>query len=350
MGFRFQKRISILPGVRLNLSKSGASWSFGPRGASVNVGKRGVYGTVGLPGTGLSYRERLDKPGRRPAAAPSDRGPQLPDRVIVRLEGDEARFYDGDERPLHPSLEPAARRQMKDDLKRFLDEHAEERNAALDKLRQLHHDIPTKIGIVQPSTSNKPQREHYGSQADYMEALMTWRAGIANAGPDQEAVEAALLERLGALAWPAETNIAISLTGSRLLLDVDLPEIEDMPSTRWSAIISKTMLTARPMSQKDVAGLYLDHVCSILVRLIGHAMAVSSNIETVAISAYTQRSASSGRIEDEYVATAEVTRVDWSTIDTTATATIDPHNLLRRLGARIETNARGALLVQKALT
>ena len=33
MGFRFQKRIKIMPGVRLNLSKSGASWSVGPRGA-----------------------------------------------------------------------------------------------------------------------------------------------------------------------------------------------------------------------------------------------------------------------------------------------------------------------------
>ncbi|MEP9403520.1 DUF4236 domain-containing protein [Sphingomonas sp. VNH70] len=350
MGFRFQKRISILPGVRLNLSKSGASWSFGPRGASVNLGKRGVYGTVGVPGTGLSYRERLDKPSRRTVAPSRDPGPQLPDRVVVRLEANEARFYDGDERPLHPSLEPAARRQLKDDLKSFLKEHAEERNAALDQLRQLHHDIPTMIGIVQPSTSNKPQREHYASQGDYMEALMTWRAGVANAGPDQDAIEAALLQQLGALAWPAETNIAISLTGTRLLLDVDLPEIEDMPSTQWSALISKAALTEKPMNQKDVAGLYLDHVCSILVRLIGHAMAVSSGIETVAISAYTQRSTSSGRLDDEYVATAEVRRADWSMIDTAAMAAIDPHNLLRRLGARIETNARGALLVQNALT
>ncbi len=56
MGFRFQKRISILPGVRLNLSKSGASWSVGPRGASVNIGKRGVYGNVGIPGSGMTHR------------------------------------------------------------------------------------------------------------------------------------------------------------------------------------------------------------------------------------------------------------------------------------------------------
>lgn len=63
MGFRFNRRIKIAPGVRLNISKSGIGASFGPRGASLSVGKRGVYGNVGLPGTGVSYRTRLDTRG-----------------------------------------------------------------------------------------------------------------------------------------------------------------------------------------------------------------------------------------------------------------------------------------------
>ncbi|HVW72622.1 MAG TPA: DUF4236 domain-containing protein [Rhizomicrobium sp.] len=64
MGFRFQKRISILPGVRINLSKSGASASLGPRGADVNIGRDGVTANAGIPGTGLSYREKVGKGGR----------------------------------------------------------------------------------------------------------------------------------------------------------------------------------------------------------------------------------------------------------------------------------------------
>ena len=64
MGFRFQKRISILPGVRINLSKSGVSTSLGPRGADVNIGKDGVTANAGIPGTGLSYRQKLGKGGR----------------------------------------------------------------------------------------------------------------------------------------------------------------------------------------------------------------------------------------------------------------------------------------------
>lgn len=61
MGFRFQRRISILPGVRINLSKSGVSTSIGPKGADVNIGPHGVSTNAGIPGTGLSYRSKLGR-------------------------------------------------------------------------------------------------------------------------------------------------------------------------------------------------------------------------------------------------------------------------------------------------
>ncbi len=54
--FRFRKTFSILPGVRVNLSKTGVSSSIGGHGATVNVGKNGPMVTLGIPGTGLSYR------------------------------------------------------------------------------------------------------------------------------------------------------------------------------------------------------------------------------------------------------------------------------------------------------
>ena len=60
-GLRFQKRVSVLPGVRVNLSKSGASASLGPRGADVNIGPHGVTTDAGIPGTGISYRQKVGK-------------------------------------------------------------------------------------------------------------------------------------------------------------------------------------------------------------------------------------------------------------------------------------------------
>jgi hypothetical protein len=61
VGFRFFRRKDLVPGVRLNVSRSGPSLSFGVRGAHVTVGRRGVTRTVGLPGTGIFYTSRSRK-------------------------------------------------------------------------------------------------------------------------------------------------------------------------------------------------------------------------------------------------------------------------------------------------
>ena len=62
MGLRFQRRIKILPGLRLNLSKSGIGISAGVPGLRVGVDARGKgYTSAGIPGTGLSVRSYARK-------------------------------------------------------------------------------------------------------------------------------------------------------------------------------------------------------------------------------------------------------------------------------------------------
>src|SRR6266550_2590814 len=53
--FRFRRTFKIVPGVRLNLSGSGASVSLGPRGLHFTIGPHGTRTTVGLPGSGISW-------------------------------------------------------------------------------------------------------------------------------------------------------------------------------------------------------------------------------------------------------------------------------------------------------
>lgn len=69
MGFRFQKRIRIFKGLTLNLSKSGSSWTVGRPGASVNLRGDKFTGNIGIPGTGLSYRQSLNQSGTPEAPA-----------------------------------------------------------------------------------------------------------------------------------------------------------------------------------------------------------------------------------------------------------------------------------------
>lgn len=69
MAFRFQKRIKLLPGVTVNLSRRGVSTSLGITGARVTYGHGQKRTTVGLPGTGISHTS-IETSKQRAQAAP----------------------------------------------------------------------------------------------------------------------------------------------------------------------------------------------------------------------------------------------------------------------------------------
>jgi len=77
MAFRFSRRISLFKGLRLNLSKSGTSVSVGGRGGWLTFGKKGTRATVSVPGTGMSWSEKIGE------ASPAHHPPSL----IMRLVG-----------------------------------------------------------------------------------------------------------------------------------------------------------------------------------------------------------------------------------------------------------------------
>ena len=61
MGFRMRKSIQLMPGVRLNMSRSGLGVSAGVKGFRVTQRADGtLQRTVSIPGTGLSHVQRLD--------------------------------------------------------------------------------------------------------------------------------------------------------------------------------------------------------------------------------------------------------------------------------------------------
>jgi len=58
MGWNLRKRVTLVKGVTLNLSKNGISTTFGQKGMSVNVCEKGVHTNLTIPGTGIY---RMDK-------------------------------------------------------------------------------------------------------------------------------------------------------------------------------------------------------------------------------------------------------------------------------------------------
>lgn len=78
MSLRFKRRIRLFPGVYLNIGKTGISTTIGPQGANINFGKRGAYLNAGIPGTGLSWREKLSgsPTPNQPIAQPTNVNPE----------------------------------------------------------------------------------------------------------------------------------------------------------------------------------------------------------------------------------------------------------------------------------
>jgi tetratricopeptide (TPR) repeat protein len=79
MAFRFWRRVRLVPGVTLNLSKSGGSLSFGSRGGHFTMSPRGGRLTGGVPGTGVFYTHRVGRGrGKRRGARSASVRPPAP--------------------------------------------------------------------------------------------------------------------------------------------------------------------------------------------------------------------------------------------------------------------------------
>ena len=77
MAFRFHKRVRLIPGLRVNLSRSGPSLSIGARGAWYTVGRTGRRMTIGWPRSGIFYTEHI------PPAAPVHGGHRLAFVLVI---------------------------------------------------------------------------------------------------------------------------------------------------------------------------------------------------------------------------------------------------------------------------
>ena len=95
MSLRLYRRVSLIPGLRLNASRAGLSLSIGHRDAWLTFGSHGRRrATFGLPGSGLFWTE-TDPPSPRAAcrsqAGLRDRGRRRAGRDLLGHDGRQRR-------------------------------------------------------------------------------------------------------------------------------------------------------------------------------------------------------------------------------------------------------------------
>jgi hypothetical protein len=167
---------------------------------------------------------------------------------------------------------------------------------------------------------------------------------------DVAAMTLYLEECLQDIAWPRETSVALEVNedGTKVELDADLPEIEDMPRSTAQVPTRGLKLSVKAIPANKLRKLYADHVHSVAFRLIGETFAALPTVRSVVAAGYSQRAdPATGRTRNDYLLSVAVTRQQWLAIDFAGLGSVDPVEALAQFDTKRDIAKNGAL---KAIT
>ena len=385
MGLRFRKSFKLVPGVRMNLSGGGISWTLGVPGASVGIGRRGARLNTGIPGTGLGFSTPLfGSESERSAPLPSSTSVVVSARIAVEDDGT-ITFKDDQGNPLSSWMIDKAKRQHGEAIQKLIADCCDKINREITALGELHlhtphpdereRYIPSALGMRKPLPPVL-------RQPGFFDRIFKWRlkgiedynvAAEARFARDTEEWEGASLQHqeaeakrrrfleeeifervdamdghleatLSAINWPRETQVSVEITadGKAVDLDVDLPEIEQLPRKTASVPARGYKLSVKEMGATQLQKLYMSHVHGIGFRIIGEAFAALPTVQEVSLSAYSQRpNKATGQIEDQYLYSVRVDREKWKDIDFKNLGAIDIVQALERFEFRRQMTKTG---------
>lgn len=387
MGIRFRKRIKLAPGLHLNLSGSGLSMSAGPRGASMTFGGRGgTYMNTGIPGTGLYSRERFGAAPRASNTRSSSGSGTVTMSIKISVEDDGTiTFRDQAGNLLDERLVKQAKEQQKEAIQGLMQTACDEINGHIDALEQIHcgtpsptehptyapqpYDVPKppkptprKYGFLDKLVGSRRARidkENADAEATYNGSLLIWNHGLREHEARELArkdliekkvltellaMEIVLEESLMDIVWPRETALSsdISDDGSVVMIDVDLPEIEELPRKTASMPARGYKLSIKELPVTRHQQLYMRHVHGIGFRIIGEAFYALPKVEEVVLSGYSQRSdKGTGEVHDQYLYSVRVNRRDWAGINFANLRDVDAAEALGRFEIRRDITKTG---------
>lgn len=130
------------------------------------------------------------------------------------------------------------------------------------------------------------------------------------------------------------------------MLDVDLPEIEDFPTTELRTCQRGIGVSVKELSDTAFRKLYMAHGHGMGFRLIGEGFACAPTVETVVLSAFTQVTDHAtgrvgDRVGDKYLCSVKVTRQVWRHIHFGNLEAVDPVEALAAVELRRDVTKTG---------
>jgi len=327
----------------------------------VNIGPRGTFANLGIPGSGVSYRTRLDGGGSRPPTGRAASTPPARDtKVQLALQHDgEVSITDEQGQTLDNQRRRALLDQHAEFIQNWLTGQADAVNGEITALETLHLATPPPdqpvvytpreftepypqaptpkspgiLGALLPWVRRRVEAENRAARREAVATLQAWKQAR-EAHEQAEAGRQRLIDkhrhsgprgahlylehRLGELDWPRETevDVAVSNDGGTVFLDVDLPEIEMLPEREATVAARGVRLNYRKLSDTRRRKLYMAHVHGIGFRLVGEVFHGLPRVHTVVCSGYSQRlDPATGQRRDEYLYSVRVTRDAWARVD-----------------------------------
>lgn len=307
---RFRKSIQICKGVKLNLSKSGPSLTVGRKGISFNVGGKGAYMNWSIPGTGVYDRVRLDTLVKEHAG---DLG-GLGDFVSGLFGGKK----DEKEKAGLPEAEASAGKASG--------------KAPTTKAGKKSADGPAQEEL-------RALEEEMAFVAVYRQApdVDTAASGELDARQAEGAIEGWLSEAESPVPFCVQTEIVPGR--SAVMIDLDLPEIEDMPDRKLAQMADGT-LKIKKKTQKEQREDYRTCVLGLGEYVAGHVLAIVPQAERAVVSAYTQRrDEKTGEAQDVFIYSIVFERAAFEQ----GYQQIDPYDFCGRLRSRFYVLSSGVM-------
>lgn len=131
---------------------------------------------------------------------------------------------------------------------------------------------------------------------------------------DNEMINAVVDEWLKTVEFPFEFSLDYDIRDNELMVDLDLPEIEDMPIHCAQRMANGTV-KIKNKTQKETKEDYYQCVLGLSLFFATHLLNLAVGIERITVSAYTQRRNTKGIINDEYIYSIKFVREGLKNID-----------------------------------
>ena len=131
---------------------------------------------------------------------------------------------------------------------------------------------------------------------------------------DRSTIDQEISDWLSNIEFPFDFDVQYDISDGCILLDIDLPEIEDMLDVKPKELSSGIVKMVKK-TQAEIKEDYSDCVFGLALFFASHIFGIAVAIQNITVSGYTQRRNNNWEVVDDYIYSIKFTREEFKTLD-----------------------------------